>query len=1112
MKRMRATFCMTALALAVSLCPLMLVARPAARAYRPSAVRQPLTGAAAKLWRDSGVEDVSDAIMDGDEKTFVILTPEKRDSRLGVGLQWPLPEKIDALRVTYATLNGTVYDVLPDSQFLEFWDGNQWRSLDCTVQIDYREEGKFAPYQKSGLVSWDYRFDSVQAQGIRLILHKTPSPIRWDQHYVIREMKPYFSAGSRPQKAKFVVLGRPKRNGELTTNLAASETGAVRSQDAEGTVVSWSRETLIDELLLMRKELPGPVQWWDGLQWREIQIVRVETPSSGSPSLVASFLPLAVKKLRLVGLPASAPLQIRLGQSARQYFDRVYHSGPDMLMERILGSRDEPDLASVASLLLPLDMHTSVIGRPGDGVECMVHWNGTMVEIEQGDRGAWNTGAKEIVPGKEEWIDRWFAFAANNELFGTDVNSTVRSYLDGYLPAALTRYSKDGIQFELEAFTTMPGDSVYANLVTVRVTNPGKQTKQASFSVLMGLRPSARAGHRRASTGKAPSPMNFQPANTSYRLEGNGKKVTKDSGEIVLYAKTPGQWGGTPVENILSYPLQLKPGQTRQIHFIFPSVNTVLKDHSLLEDLNVEKSREGFRKYWRKVLEEQAGLDLPEKPLNDLYKNLLAQCMIILMDGHKLKYGAYWYESYFGLEEGWPIVALAQFGRGEEAMQSIKLMLSPELMDKSNYHHQYRSGLAPMYAAQVSRLIRDRTWLQQIKARLIETADWIMKARHQKEGKPEEFYGLLPRHAYGGDIGTPAYSLYSNATCWRGLQDIGLLMRDLGENLLADKYLSDAQDYRKTIHQFVERTANQEVSPPFVPLAAEIGNPQSKDYKKVETPYPFIPSDPLGNYWILFAPLLLETGIFAADSTPAQWITSYMEQNGGLLAGLARFYRGVDHIYGFGYPLQLYERAEHKKFLASLYSILAHGHSRDNYTSPEVGGVFPLRTDNVAFQERFREYQWKWDLYHRGWMEEDFGRSVGSEPLSAGAGMALQLIRKLVLNEELDAEARPTGTLDLLKMAPARWLEDGKRIVIQQMPSFFGEINLTLHSELARGIISGRFEAPPGSSLTKTVLWLRHPDGRQIRSVKLNERGWSDFKSDSLMLPVSGVSEFEVRF
>src|SRR5262249_16618470 len=272
------------------------------------------------------------------------------------------------------------------------------------------------------------------------------------------------------------------------------------------------------------------------------------------------------------------------------------------------------------------------------------------------------------------------------------------------------------------------------------------EAKTARLSVLLGRRKSAVAGHRRSQTGDAPGPMNFEPLATGYRAERDGQIVRNQSDEIILYSQTPFRWDGPPQENALSYELTIDPGPVKELHFVLPSVNGPVKDPDAVQRVNVSESRERFRRYWRKTLEGTVRLDLPEPPLNDLVRNLLAQALIVLRDGQELKYGAYWYEDYFGVEEGWPIVALAQYGQGSAAWRAIETMLSPELMDKSNYHHQYRNGLASMYAAQVYRLTSDRQWLEKLKPRLVESAEWTIASRHQKQG--QEFYGLLPKHAY----------------------------------------------------------------------------------------------------------------------------------------------------------------------------------------------------------------------------------------------------------------------------------------------------------------------------------------------------------------------------
>lgn len=1068
--------------------------------------------ATASLWKGGRTERMKGAVHDGDFRTYQVIAPASRDEEVGVGLEWNAKHLLSGLRISYVALNGNVYEPLPDFQTLEVRKGQTWERVPAQVAVDYSREREFAHYQRFGVSGWDYRFAPFEVEGVRVFLKRTASSVPFEQRYVIAEVAPYHTESEAPRGAGIAIGERSAlaESPEKEVNWALPAHGGRRSQDNQGAIIAWSRPRIISDIRLPLADLPGAIQWWDGLRWRDVALTHVERSRTEPPSMTARFLPVAIQRLRLAGVSSSVPIDVR-ADSAREYFERIYSSGSDMLMERLLGATDEPDFAGVASLLLPLDMQTAVIGRPGDRVECMVHWNGTIVETENGDLGAWNHGAKESSNAREKWTDRWLAFAADGELFGFDADRTRRSYLDGFLPAIVTRYDRANTTYEVEVLTTAPPDPLYAQVVTVRVSNAGNAVARSQLALVLGRRLSAVAG-RRARDGQPASPMNFEPFLTGYQFETDRQTVRNAAGEIVLYALKPFEQGGTALEPVLSYPIEVAPGKSQELHFVLPSVNQPLRDAEKVRGWNIRQGREHFRQYWNGLLQSKAGISLPEPPLNDLWKNLLAQTMIILQDGDKLKYGAYWYEWYFGVEEGWPVVALAQFGHGDQAKRAMATMLSPALTDPSNYHHQYRNGLALMYATQVYRLTRDRDWLKQIRPWVIGSAEWIFKARHLNSNPASEFAGLLPRHAYGGDVRTPAYSIYSNATCWRGLQDSAFLLSELGESQLARKYAEDAARYRRTIEQVVAKFTNREVKPPFVPMALDIGTPGKPDYKRVESAYSFIPGDPLGNYWILFAPLMLETGVFPADGTYSRWITETMEQRGGLLAGLARFYRGVDHIYGFAYPLQLYDRAEHRKFLATVYSALAHGSSRDSFTSPEVAGVFPLRTNNGAWREAFHQTVWNWDLYGRGWMHEDFETALGSEPLSAGSGMALQLLRKMVINEAQDQNGYPTGTLDLLKFSPSRWLEEGKKIELKEMPTFFGGFNLKVHSQLSQNRIVGWFEPAFDLAPRRVVLWLRRAGRKGIKALTLNGRKSRAFQADSLELPLTGRTEFEAEF
>lgn len=498
-------------------------------------------------------------------------------------------------------------------------------------------------------------------------------------------------------------------------------------------------------------------------------------------------------------------------------------------------------------------------------------------------------------------------------------------------------------------------------------------------------------------------------------------------------------------------------------------------------------------------------VEIPEPELNAIYKNLLAQSLIITLDGDSVvQYGAYSYESYVGLEEGWPAVALAQFGYPSEAQQILSIMLSPVHMDKKNYHHQYRNGLAPFYAVTIYRLTGDRKWLESLAKDLEAAAEWTIRTIH--ENQDPKYGGVLLRHAYGGDIRTPAYSLYSNATCWRGLNDTALAFRILGRTEQAERYQREADRYRKRLWELADRLADASGRPVFLPMSFEVGS--EAEYREKEPAYAMLGIDVpasntwvyLGNYWNLFAPCFLELKLFEASDLRSRWVPDYMAARGGILAGLVRFTIGLDQIYGKGFYESLFEHGRRDEFLTSLYGIFAHGMSANLYSFPEVAGVWPLRTDNAAMWSEHRRNLWDWGF--QGWVHSE------GEPLSAGPGMALQMLRMALVRET--TESTPQDGLRLLDGAPRHWFEPGARIRLAGARTFFGKVSLETEAFADRVVVrvSLPAEAPP----REVILRLPHPEGKPLREVTLNGQSWRDFAGGEVRLPRSGRVEIAAAY
>ncbi len=464
---------------------------------------------------------------------------------------------------------------------------------------------------------------------------------------------------------------------------------------------------------------------------------------------------------------------------------------------------------------------------------------------------------------------------------------------------------------------------------------------------------------------------------------------------------------------------------------------------------------ETFGKKWTAILSDGSYADLPSTEWKEKIDSWLTQISSITRiqyDGkEQLSYGAYFYKAYFGIEEGWPAVAFAQWGKPGESKRQAEILLSAENLDKSNYHHQYRNGLSSWYAASIARLTGDRDWLKSISPALITNGYWTMHARKEDGANRSHLSrGLLPAHIYGGDVSTPAYSLYSSASCLKGLIETSDVFKKSKLTELqqaADDFYKEAGDFKNRLTEVMNDVLDKKSSPGFLPLALELEHKVGNH----EGPYARLTEDKLGNYWNLFAPLFLHLEILKYNDPgrPSEWLTDYLENHGGLFAGLPRFYSGLDAVYALGYINELLERSKVNienriKALTALESYMVLASSKNGHTVPEVSGFFPERLDRKEYERAVREAPWNFGMYNAERYLK--GYSSFTEPLGAGAGEGLLLIRKSLVDETKDENGLPDGGVFFLSSVPGEWLGEGKEIRLSRFPTAYGIFDLHIKS------------------------------------------------------------------
>lgn len=430
---------------------------------------------------------------------------------------------------------------------------------------------------------------------------------------------------------------------------------------------------------------------------------------------------------------------------------------------------------------------------------------------------------------------------------------------------------------------------------------------------------------------------------------------------------------------------------------------------------------------------------LPDARLNRLWRALLLHNRLFVREG-KVRYGLFpgvYDGGLFGVEEGWNIVAMAQYGHRAEAAAALKAtFFDPEFLKKDGQHHQYRNGLALTYLADVLSLQPDEALLRELWPIAADSAEWIAAAFRSTQvlegGERPPHYGLMPKHTYGGDLKDPAYSLYGSSACWRGLRDAALLAEKIGDPR-AVHFCAAAAEARANLHTAAERIFHKTGTPPFLPFRTDetTDEPSARDYHQ------------------LFASLVLETALFGWRGRWAQHLTDYLHETGRQVLGVARFDQwfgrlGVDAEYSRGTQLCHLHRRDFDRFWLGLLGQVGLSCDPDTFVSPETAIVYFTAAEHHARMRTLSEQPCRFD----------------SDPCSAGTAVMLQYLRYLLCTEERDEDDRPTGRLWLLPAAPASWFRPGERIQVRELPTAFGAVSLRCEATEAELRITIAIERP----------------------------------------------------
>jgi hypothetical protein len=97
---------------------------------------------------------------------------------------------------------------------------------------------------------------------------------------------------------------------------------------------------------------------------------------------------------------------------------------------------------------------------------------------------------------------------------------------------------------------------------------------------------------------------------------------------------------------------------------------------------------------------------------------------------------------------------------------------------------------------------------------------------------------------------------------------------------------------------------------------------------------------------------------------------------------------------------------------------------------------------------------------------------------------------------------------DELRLAggtPRAWLEQGKKVRVQNAPSRFGTVAYEIASDADHGRIRATVDLPVRNQPKQILLRLRHPRAAPINSVTVNGGPWTDFDPERETIRLGGL-------
>lgn len=491
---------------------------------------------------------------------------------------------------------------------------------------------------------------------------------------------------------------------------------------------------------------------------------------------------------------------------------------------------------------------------------------------------------------------------------------------------------------------------------------------------------------------------------------------------------------------------------------------------AVIPDLDAaEALLQDTRSYWDALLSGGARFDLPDPLLNRLIPASIVHCYLAARNDNG-RTVAPWIASmaYGPLEsEAHSVIrGMMHMGQDDFARRGLEYFI-----DRYNEQGFLTTGYTVLGTGwhlwtlgEYVRLSHNLSWLSNHADAVAKVCRWVMSERRKTmqtdaSGDRVPEYGLMPPGVLA-DWNVFAYYFYLNGNYCAGLRDAGESLKAIGYPG-AEEIVADAESFRQDILRACDIARSRT---PVVRLENGAWVPYYPCQLLSPLPIEFLyGGEDMGRSWCYDVELgshhLAPMGILPAEDQRTDWIIQHMEDVQFFRPGWFQFtdeaanradwfnrggFAKVQPYYARTVELHAL-RDDPKPFLRSYFNAIAS----------------LLNPEDLSIWEHF---------------------VAGAFNKTHETGYFLHQSR-LMLAQERNRE------LWLAPFIPSAWLESGKRVAVENLPTGFGTVSFTIASRVDQGYLEANIAPPQNDPPQSVVLRLRLPGNLEIRHVDADGAG-----------------------